>query len=189
MVLVAIVGAGQLGGSIAGDLAYNGHTVRIWDPGMRGKVFNRTYFSIVLYAYVRRPSSPRCHGQEIVGGQGGLEQRRFNGPSRFSRKWLFFRPGSPHIYTTDLLFREACSASESFRTPSRRRWTWSSRRGRKSWRRSRSYSSVISQWINELIIIILLQVWPNLPVRMPSCARQRFASHSTLSFNSLREKR
>ncbi len=31
MVVVAVLGAGRLGGNIAGDLAFNGHTVRVWD--------------------------------------------------------------------------------------------------------------------------------------------------------------
>ena len=35
MVLVAVLGMGELGGNIAGDLAYNGHTVRAWDTGKR----------------------------------------------------------------------------------------------------------------------------------------------------------
>jgi 3-hydroxyacyl-CoA dehydrogenase len=31
MVVVSVLGLGQLGGNIAGDLAYNGHTVMAWD--------------------------------------------------------------------------------------------------------------------------------------------------------------
>ncbi len=31
MVVVSVLGVGQLGGNIAGDLAFNGHTVRAWD--------------------------------------------------------------------------------------------------------------------------------------------------------------
>ena len=31
MVVVCVVGIGRLGGNIAGDLAFNGHTVRVWD--------------------------------------------------------------------------------------------------------------------------------------------------------------
>ena len=31
MVVVCILGVGRLGGNIAGDLAFNGHTVRAWD--------------------------------------------------------------------------------------------------------------------------------------------------------------
>ena len=31
MVVVTVLGLGRLGGNIAGDLAFNGHTVRAWD--------------------------------------------------------------------------------------------------------------------------------------------------------------
>ena len=31
MVVVCVLGVGRLGGNIAGDLAFNGHTVRAWD--------------------------------------------------------------------------------------------------------------------------------------------------------------
>ena len=31
MVVVCVLGLGRLGGNIAGDLAFNGHTVRVWD--------------------------------------------------------------------------------------------------------------------------------------------------------------
>ena len=31
MVVICILGCGRLGGNIAGDLAFNGHTVRVWD--------------------------------------------------------------------------------------------------------------------------------------------------------------
>jgi glycerol-3-phosphate dehydrogenase len=31
MVVVCVLGIGRLGGNIAGDLAFNGHTVRAWD--------------------------------------------------------------------------------------------------------------------------------------------------------------
>ena len=31
MVVVSVLGLGRLGGNIAGDLAFNGHTVRTWD--------------------------------------------------------------------------------------------------------------------------------------------------------------
>jgi prephenate dehydrogenase len=31
MVVVCVLGVGRLGGNIAGDLAFNGHTVRVWD--------------------------------------------------------------------------------------------------------------------------------------------------------------
>ena len=31
MVIVSVLGLGRLGGNIAGDLAFHGHTVRVWD--------------------------------------------------------------------------------------------------------------------------------------------------------------
>ena len=31
MVVICILGIGRLGGNIAGDLAFNGHSVRVWD--------------------------------------------------------------------------------------------------------------------------------------------------------------
>ena len=31
MVVISVLGLGRLGGNIAGDLAFNGHTVRTWD--------------------------------------------------------------------------------------------------------------------------------------------------------------
>lgn len=31
MVVISVLGIGRLGGNIAGDLAFNGHSVRVWD--------------------------------------------------------------------------------------------------------------------------------------------------------------
>ena len=31
MVVICVLGIGRLGGNIAGDLAFNGHSVRVWD--------------------------------------------------------------------------------------------------------------------------------------------------------------
>ena len=31
MVVISVLGVGRLGGNIAGDLAFNGHCVRVWD--------------------------------------------------------------------------------------------------------------------------------------------------------------
>ena len=46
MVVVAILGAGRLGGNIAGDLAFNGHTARLWDADKSAlnKVHERLLF-------------------------------------------------------------------------------------------------------------------------------------------------